>query len=198
MKFNILFLTLDDIEVLKFITYSLEESLADTSIVILEAKNDKDAIKLLKTTKINLIITDMNINTIEPYEFHDNLQLTPEYKNIPFIFLSSDEEDGIIVVSKGNSDFFLKPLNINKLIDTLHTILIDSEFDHNFEYSSNTKNRNRKSYLEMIDNNVQQIEELVQSNCDENKEKINTLTSNIKELIQKLSSIENEKNHTLS
>jgi len=38
MKLNILFLTLDDIMVLEFIGYSLEESLQDTSIGILEAR----------------------------------------------------------------------------------------------------------------------------------------------------------------
>jgi len=182
MKLNILFLTLDDISVLKFFAYSVQESLGDTSIDILEAHSDEEAIKILKTTKINLVITDMNISTLEPYEFHDYLQLNPSYKDIPFIFLSSDEEDRIIVISKRNSDFFLKPLNIDQLTDTLNTILKKEK--------STQIDRNNKLFekpqLESIYQDTNTIETLVQNcNCKD-KEIIVKLTTKIKEQLNLL------------
>jgi len=185
MKLNILFLTLDDIAVLEFIAYSIQESLEDTSINILQAECDKDAIRILETTKINLIITDMNINTIEPYDFHDNLQLTPEYKEIPFVFLSSDPEDRMIVILKENSDFFLKPLNINQLMDTLSSILKNEKSSYINKYYK----LHGKSQLETIYQDTDKIEKLIQNNNNdhENKDVIIKLTSNIKEQLKRLS-----------
>ena len=123
MKLNILFLSLDDIMVLEFIGYSLEESLTDTSVGILEAHYEKDANKILESTKVDLIIADMNIDTLDSYKFYDKLQEDSNYKNIPFVFLSANEDDQDIALLKGISNFFLKPLDVEQLLKTLHTLL---------------------------------------------------------------------------
>ena len=135
MKLNILFLTLDDIMILEFIGYSLEESLTDTTIGILDASHDHHAIEILESEKVDLIIADMNIHTLESYEFYDKLQENDVYKNIPFVFLSTEEEDQDIAILKGMNNFFLKPLNVEQLLKTLHNILqssstLKNEIDH--------------------------------------------------------------------
>jgi len=179
MKLNILFLTINDISVLEFMGYSLEESLPHTSINILEARYDNDAIRILQENRIDLIIADMNIDTLESYEFYDKLQLNPQYKNIPFVFLSDNEEDQEIAFLKGICNFFLKPLNVDQLVNTLHTILKNSKSLHD-EDSGFDEN----DHLEIIFKNANQIEELLESN---NKEAIIDLTLNIKEEVKKIS-----------
>ena len=188
VKLNILFLTLNDISVLDFLGYSIEESLPDTVIQTFEASSDLEAMQVLKSHRIDLIIADMNIDTIESYEFYDKLQLTNNYKNIPFIFLSSNEEDQEISLLKGISNFFLKPLNVDQLLNALNKILNEAKISYIEDEKGNS---NQKLLLETIYSNVTQIEELLQ--VDNNKDKIKILTSQIKANISKLSSI-NDKN----
>jgi len=197
MKLNILFLTLNDITVLEFIAYSLQESLPGTSIDISEASYAKDAMKILESKRIDLIIGDMNIDTLESYEFYDNLQLFDEYKDIPFVFLSSNEEDQEIAFLKGISNFFLKPLDVDQLLETLHNILKDSKTSRDIENNVDKNNFIENSHLEIIEHNLNQIEELMQNSLDENKEKVKELTSIIKKEIKKLSFIDQEIDYSL-
>ena len=177
MQFNILFLTIKDLSVLDFMAYSLKETLPDISINTFEAKYDTEAITLLESEKIDLIIADMNIDTIESYEFYDQIQLNKQYKNIPFVFISANEEDQDIAILKGISNFFLKPLNINHLLDTLKNILKDTTTIHS----------NGNLYFKMIYDNAEQIDTLLDS-CDDNKDQIRQITANIKAQIDQLSS----------
>ncbi len=177
MQFNILFLTDNDLSVLDFMVYSLQESLPGISISTFGAKYESEAMAILESEKISLIIADMNIDTIESYEFYDDLQLDDYYKDIPFVFLSSNEEDQEIAFLKGISNFFLKPLNIDDLLDTLRDILKKTALVHS---DSNL-------YLNMIYNNVEKIDRLLDENKD-NKEKIRQITDNIKLQIKQLAS----------
>jgi len=193
MKLNILFLTLDDIMVLEFIGYSLEESLTDTSIGILEAHYEKDAKEILESTKVDLIIADMNIDTLESYEFYDKLQEDDKYKNIPFVFLSSNEEDQDIAILKGISNFFLKPLNVEQLLLTLHNILKGSqeEIQNDTIYDNYAVDEELKYaqgfYLDNILEYTNKIEDLVLNYEETNNEKIKKLATNIKNQIEYLS-----------
>jgi len=194
MKLNILFLTLDDIMVLEFIGYSLEESLSDTSIGILEAHYEKDANEILESTKIDLIIADMNIDTLESYEFYDKLQESDKYKNIPFVFLSSNEEDQDIAILKGISNFFLKPLNVEQLLLTLHNILKNSqeaEIQDDTIYDNYAVDEELKYaqsfYLDNILEYTNKIEDLVLNYEETNNEKIKKLASSIKNQVEHLS-----------
>ena len=190
MKLNILFLTLDDIMVLEFIGYSLEESLKDTSIGILEARYEKDAMELLESTRVDLIIADMNINTLESYEFYDKLQENDKLKNIPFVFLSENEEDHDIAILKGISNFFLKPLDIDKLLKTLHDILkntslinIENEVSPEEYMINNDIQYVENPNLQAILNSTKEIEKLILDYTQSNNTKIKEHAINIQNKI---------------
>jgi len=194
MKLNILFLTLDDIMVLEFIGFSLEESLTDTSVGILEAHYEKDANEILESTKVDLIIADMNIDTLESYEFYDKLQEDDKYKHIPFVFLSSNEDDQDIAILKGISNFFLKPLDVDQLLKTLHNILKTSqeeELQNDAIYDNyavdNDLQYEQSFYLDNILEYTNKIESLVLNYEETNNEEIKKLASNIKEQVEHLS-----------
>lgn len=194
MKLNILFLTLDDIMVLEFIGYSLEESLEDTTIGILDAQYEKDAKEILESTRVDLIIADMNINTLESYEFYDKLQEDDKYKNIPFVFLSENEEDQDIAILKGISNFFLKPLDVEQLLQTLHNILKKSQGDeentnplYDNYLGDNDVQYEHDLYLNNILESTNKIESLVINYKEENNEEIKKLASSIKDQVEQLS-----------
>jgi len=121
MTINILFLTSDDDHILDFIKYALEDFLTDTQVNLFGASIEKKAFELLKQENIKLIIADMDLSTIESYEFYDDLK--KQNYDIPFVFLSSDIEDQEISMLKGIQNFFLKPLNEKDLIEKINTIL---------------------------------------------------------------------------
>ena len=194
MKLNILFLTLDDIMVLEFIGYSLEESLEDTNIGILDAQYEKDAKEILESTRVDLIIADMNINTLESYEFYDKLQEDDKYKNIPFVFLSENEEDQDIAILKGISNFFLKPLDVEQLLQTLHNILKKSQSKeektnplYDNYLGDNDVQYEHDLYLNNILESTNKIESLVINYKEENNEEIKKLASSIKDQVEQLS-----------
>lgn len=193
MKLNILFLTLDDIMVLEFIGYSLEESLTDTTIGILDAQYEKDAREILESTRVDLIIADMNINTLESYEFYDKLQEENKYKDIPFVFLSANEEDQDIAILKGISNFFLKPLDVEQLLQTLHDILKKSHIkeETNPQFNNYTVDNDvqyeQNLYLDNILECTNKIEALVINYKESNNEEIKKLASNIKNQVEQLS-----------
>jgi CheY-like chemotaxis protein len=123
MKINILFLTSDDNYILEFIKLALETSLNDTEVNIFGTKVTKEAFEIIYQDEINLIIADMDLDSIESYEFYDSLKTNQTLNNIPFVFLSSDIEDQEIALLKGINNFFLKPLNDEQLIKKIHSIL---------------------------------------------------------------------------
>jgi response regulator RpfG family c-di-GMP phosphodiesterase len=122
MIINILFLTSDDDYILDFIKFALEDLLPDTQINLFGAHSEERAYELLQQENISLIIADMDLSTIESYEFYDDLK-KKNYNTIPFVFLSSDIEDQEISMLKGIQNFFLKPLNEKNLIEKINTIL---------------------------------------------------------------------------
>ena len=133
MLLNILYLSEDDETVFDFIGYSLESSLGDCSIKNFVADEEKEAIDIIEFNNINLIVADMNIKSIYSFEFYDKLHADVKFTHIPFVFLSSNEEDQEISILKGLSNFFLKPLDVDQLLETLHNILDNTK-------SNNTKN----------------------------------------------------------
>ncbi|MCD4756675.1 MAG: response regulator [Arcobacteraceae bacterium] len=122
MIINILFLTSDDDYILDFIKYALEDLLPNTEVNLFGAHSEERAYELLQQENIKLIIADMDICTIESYEFYDDLK-KKNYSTIPFVFLSSDIENQEFSMLKGIENFFLKPLSEKNLIEKINTIL---------------------------------------------------------------------------
>jgi len=192
MKLNILFLTQDDRMVLEFIGYTLEESLKDSSIGIFDAQYEKEAIDILEFNTIDLIIADMNIDTLESYEFYDMLRLDVKFRDIPFVFLSSNEEDQEIAILKGISNFFLKPLDVEKLLETLHNLLSQtraSKNNHNYsiDYEEEIINEDSTSLLNQIIEDSNSIEKLIENHP--NEDQLKKLVTQIKNNTDKLLSV---------
>ena len=181
MILSILYLSEDDETVFDFIGYSLESSLGDATVKNFIADNEKDAINILEFNNINLIVADMNISSIYSFEFYDKLHLDVKFQDIPFVFLSSNEEDQEISILKGLSNFFLKPLDVDQLLETLHNILDNTK-------SNNTKNLDYSLDYEIEEDTEQTklLEEILEfTSIIDQKIEQNDIES-IKELSQKI------------
>ena len=173
MKLNILFLSQDDRMVLEFIGYSIQENLGDVTIGILEAQTEEEAIEVLEFNSVDLIIADMNIDTIASYKFYDRIQDELfKFSDIPFVFLSSDPEDQEIAMLKGLQNFFLKPLDVELLLQTLENILKNTKREKEKEmqgmpfFTEEYEHEIHHQALEDILDSVNEIDQAIQKDGD--------------------------------
>ena len=186
MILSILYLSEDDESVFDFIGYSLESSLGDCTIKNFVADNEKDAIEILEFNNINLIVADMNIDSIYSFEFYDKLNLDVKFQDIPFVFLSSNEDDQEISILKGISNFFLKPLDVDQLLETLHNILDNTKSNQtkNLDYTIDYDEYNDGDKSERIKllENILSLTTIIDDKIEQNDlESIKDLSKKIKE-----------------
>lgn len=192
MKLNILFLSQDDRMVLEFIGYSIQESLGDVTIGILEAQTEEEAIEVLEFNSVDLIIADMNIDTLASYKFYDRLHDELfKFTDIPFVFLSSDPEDQEIAMLKGLQNFFLKPLDVELLLQTLENILKNTKqqkeqkLDAMPFFTEEYEHEVHHQALEEILDSVKEIDNIIEYEGDINKikEENNKIRQHIEQLL---------------
>lgn len=168
INLNILFLSQDDRMVLEMLAYSVEETLQDVSLGVLEASTEVEAMEILEFNNVDLIIADMNIDSLASYKFYDKLQGLHKFKHIPFVFLSSDIEDQEIAVLKGVQNFFLKPLNIDQLLEHVTKLLRKEKKKHEdyvLPLEEDYKHEIQQQTLKEILDISQNIETLIQNNA---------------------------------
>ncbi len=93
----------------KFVTLSLKMNGFD----ILAAQDGMEALELLPSNKVDLIITDLNMPNLDGFEFIKSVRENEQYKEIPIIILSSlDRKDDIERGLKiGADSYLIKPFN---------------------------------------------------------------------------------------
>ena len=78
---------------------------------VLTAKSGREAFELLKEQTPDLILLDVHMPEMDGHDVIHVLKETPEYSEIPVVFLTSDEEENTEVqgLSEGAIDFIKKP-----------------------------------------------------------------------------------------
>ena len=98
----------DDVEVNRFVLGGIIEDMGHTPIM---AENGKEALKLIKTTRPNLILLDVSMPEMDGYELCKKLKRDMLYKDIPIIFISAYDtpEDVVKGFEVGSEDYITKP-----------------------------------------------------------------------------------------
>lgn len=88
-----------------------------TNIEIERASSGLEAIKLLKTTEIDLVVTDVHMPEINGLELVRFIKADARLKSIPVIVMSteSDEADRLRGLSLGADDYLAKPFTAKEL-----------------------------------------------------------------------------------
>ncbi len=103
----------DSTTVRKFVSVSL--SMQGFEVVI--ACDGMDALEKLPERKYDLIITDLNMPTMDGFEFIKNLKSNPDYKDLPVIILTSlsDESNKEEGAKLGVNSYVVKPFSLEKI-----------------------------------------------------------------------------------
>ncbi len=104
--------------------YYLKEILGD-NVKILEAPNGAMALKLLESTTVDLIISDIMMPEMDGREFIARLKSTENLKKIPVISLSAlaDQESQLGMLRLGVDDYIVKPFNADELRVRVYNLL---------------------------------------------------------------------------
>jgi two-component system chemotaxis response regulator CheY len=93
----------------KFVTLSLKMNGFD----ILSASDGMEALELLPSNKVDLIITDLNMPNLDGFELIKSVRENENYREVPIIILSSlDRKDDIERgLNYGADSYLIKPFN---------------------------------------------------------------------------------------
>jgi PleD family two-component response regulator len=126
--------------------------------------NGQTALKIIKEEKINLILLDIVMPNMNGFEVCSIIKLTPEYKNIPIIFLSSNTNIESINqgFSLGAVDYLVKPFNPIELLCRIQTHLKLQSYQKSIE--------NKNIELQKLNQKIKDIAKKdiakIYKNCD--------------------------------
>jgi two-component system, cell cycle response regulator len=103
----------------------LTKYLEDEDIKLLHARNPLEAIEIIKTTKISIIISEINLAKLDGFALKQYLNKTADFSTIPFIFISHlKTHDTIERANDLNVDYFLKkPYFPNEIVGIIKRLL---------------------------------------------------------------------------
>ena len=96
----------------------LQEVMSSLGHSIVIASNGKDALHVLDSQTIDVVVSDVKMPEMNGIEFHKRFRERPEHRNTPFIFLTGmDDLSDVKAACKVDSDLLLqKPFPIDKLL----------------------------------------------------------------------------------
>lgn len=87
---------------------------------VLHAENGEEAIKLLETESVDIIISDLNMPIMDGFEFAKYIRAQKKFKNIPMIALSSmNEVDGRPLAKEVGYNEFKSKQNKEAILETI-------------------------------------------------------------------------------
>ncbi len=95
------------------------------------AKNGREALKVVKDVKPDIILLDVMMPELDGFETCKQLKESPETRDIPVIFLTAkiETEDIVKAFELGAVDYVIKPFNAKELLIRVNTHL-DLKFAH--------------------------------------------------------------------
>ena len=103
----------DSATVRKFVSVSLSMQ----GFNVLTACDGMDALEKLPGSKVDLVITDLNMPNMDGFALIKALRETPEYKDLPVIILTSlaDQANREFGSSVGANSYLVKPFSLEKI-----------------------------------------------------------------------------------
>jgi len=106
----------------------LEAVLTHNGYEVVSAENGKQALEILESDAIDIIIADILMPVMDGYTLLSNCKSDPKLKNLPFIFYTAtyvSDEDEKLAIDLGADLFIRKPVEIDEFIARLNQAVRD-------------------------------------------------------------------------
>lgn len=92
---------------------------------ILLAENGKEALKMMASEEIQLLVTDLHMPVMDGMELVKNVRQSKEYQYLPVLILTTETNSQIKIRAKniGATGWITKPFDNEKLIKTIKRVL---------------------------------------------------------------------------
>lgn len=92
---------------------------------VVEAQNGKDALDKLSVFAVDMIITDLNMPTMNGVELTQSLRKIPLFKFLPIVFLTTESQESKKQEAKkaGATGWITKPFHPDQLIKVVRRVL---------------------------------------------------------------------------
>ncbi|MFP4023814.1 MAG: PleD family two-component system response regulator [Thiohalospira sp.] len=103
----------------------LESLLQSEGIDSTLAYSGKEALKILKTDKPSLILLDIMMPDMDGFTVLEHINKSKSHQDIPVIMITAKDDNESIIRAKnaGVKDFILKPIDINKVLESVKKLL---------------------------------------------------------------------------
>jgi len=103
----------------------LRKELQQAGFEMIHCDDSKKAIDLIENVKPDLIISEVNLTQFDGHSFFNEVKMRVEYKDVPFIFISSQKrvDDRIKSMEVGVDDFISKPFYNEEIVARIQNIL---------------------------------------------------------------------------
>jgi two-component system chemotaxis response regulator CheY len=88
---------------------------------LLEAGDGLEAIEILKTRKVGLILSDINMPNMDGLQLLSELKAHPEWKNVPIVMITTEGSHNKVLeaVSLGAAGYVKKPFTADQIKEKL-------------------------------------------------------------------------------
>ena len=118
-------MTVDDSKTMRqMVTFTLKGA----GFEVMEAEDGKNALEVLGDTKVDLIITDLNMPVMDGFGLIEELRKHPVHKFSPILILTTEADPAKKERGKqlGATGWLVKPFNPEKLIQVVNKVLVIS------------------------------------------------------------------------
>jgi CheY-like chemotaxis protein len=104
----------------------LEVILREEGYETLSAFNAKEAFKLMKSNKPELILLDLMMPEVTGFDFLKEIKKNPETSNIPVIVITAvgSKENQDICFNNGAAEFLTKPIDIHLFLEKVKLYVV--------------------------------------------------------------------------
>ena len=111
----------DSASVRQMVTFALETA----GYQAVQAGDGKEALALLKTTPVDMIVTDLNMPNLNGIELIKQVRALPGFKFVPLVLLTTESEDSKKAEGKaaGATGWIVKPFKQDQLLAVVKKLL---------------------------------------------------------------------------
>nr|QJH88371.1 Ycf29 [Pterocladia lucida] len=131
----------DDLDLM----YAVSRYLSNEGFSVISVSSGQDALKILQSKHIDLMVTDIIMPNLDGYDLIKLLRISPKFFNLPIIFLTAKgmTSDRIKAYDLGCSSYLTKPFDPNELLSIVRNLLKNSDVISESVGISQNNNQNK-------------------------------------------------------
>ena len=96
-------------------------AIKDVGYDVFVAENGRDALGKIGGTKVDMVVTDLNMPEMDGLELIKQLRAMPDYKFVPIVMLTTESQEAKKQEGKqaGASGWIVKPFSPEQLLDVM-------------------------------------------------------------------------------